>query len=111
MAKQRVRRDDPIESPIAPAFEAYEVFEVQPVQDGLVRVVFTHWFHSPRTDTHERRIAAYMLAHIASLRGMIRVLEQEIAKHAAKRGRSPGSKRPGRKRLGRPPKNGRRRRG
>ena len=81
MAKQRGRpRDIPIESPIAPAFEAYEVYEVQPVQHGLVRVVFTTWFHSPRTDTHERRISAYMLAHIASLRGMMRALEEEIAK-------------------------------
>ncbi len=118
MAKQRGRpRDIPIESPIAPAFEAYEVYEVQPVQHGLVRVVFTTWFHSPRTDTHERRISAYMLAHIASLRGMIRVLEEEIAKHPVRRGRPPGRqdrrpRKPGRpalKRRGRPPLKRRRR--
>ncbi|SRR6266568_5013977 len=94
MAKQRGRvHEQPIESPVAPGFEAYEVYEVQPVQDGLVRVVFTTWFHSPRADNHERRISAYMLAHVTSLRGMIRVLEQEIAKHPSsgpRRGRPPG---------------------
>lgn len=108
MAKQRpaakLVREAPIESPVAPLFEADELFEIQPVTDGMVRAVFTAWHHSPRTDHHERRITAFMLVHVRSLADMFLLIQEELAKRAPKpqRGRPPGSK--NRKRRGRPSK-------
>jgi len=108
MAKQRrakLVREAPIESPVAPSFEADELFELQPVTNGMVRAVFTAWHHSARTDHHERRITAYMLVHMRSLADMVLLLQEELAKRAPtkpRRGRPPGSK--NRKRRGRPSK-------